>query len=168
MAFRTLEKTYNQISFGEGKAYLESMLRWHFKAYNKLIPALLMTGDYRSVLKICEEGREGYLSNPLLRHIIPSLTFYKDSEEYAIARQDEKRKKMKQQGMSREEAQVLPNNIVTPTRILNQLASHPCRTSATTPGSCKPSGPALSTINQEEHTTRHVRAIRPSLLVLQP
>ena len=101
------EKTnQNQISFDEGRKSLEFMVQWHFEANNNLMSALSMIGDYRSLLKICEEEREVYGSNPLIQHIVPSMTFFKDSEEHAITQQDQLRKNMKQQRMSREESQV--------------------------------------------------------------
>lgn len=97
---------YNQISFDEGKEYAESMLRWHFEAYNNLIAALSMTCDHRSLLKICEEGREGYLSEPHIQHVMPFMTLFNESEKEILAQRIEKLKKMKQPGISREEAQV--------------------------------------------------------------
>ena len=96
----------NQISFDEGRKSLASMLRWHFEAYNKLMSALSMTSDYRSLLKICEEGRERYGSRPNIAHIVPSMTFFKDAEQAAMARQDRKRRYVKQERFSREETQV--------------------------------------------------------------
>lgn len=96
----------NQISFDEGRKSLELMLRWQFEAYNKIMSALSIRGNYRSILKICEEEREKCGSHAHIQDIVPSIAFFKDSEKHALAQQDKLRKNMKQQRINGEEAQM--------------------------------------------------------------
>lgn len=101
-----LESKRDQISFDEGRKYLESILQWHFEAYNKLMSALCMTRDYKSLLKICEEGRERYSGKRQIEHIVPSMTFFKEAKEAATARFNEKQESLEQERFSQEEAQI--------------------------------------------------------------
>ncbi len=101
-----LESKRDQISFDEGRKYLESILQWHFEAYNKLMSALCMTRDYKSLLKICEEGRERYDGKHQIEHIVPSMTFFKEAKEAGTAQFNDKQESLEQERFSQEEAQI--------------------------------------------------------------
>ena len=89
-----LEDRRDQISFDEARKYTESILQWHFEAYNELMSALSMTRDCKSLLKICEEGRERYDGKRQIEHVVPSMTFFKETKETATAQFDRKKERM--------------------------------------------------------------------------
>ena len=105
MMLAVMEKR-DQMSFLEGREALESMLRWHFGAYKDLMSALFLTTDYKSLLKICEEGAQRYQGKRQIEHIVPSTTFFKEAKELATLKFEGSQKSIGQERYSQEEAQI--------------------------------------------------------------